>query len=50
LGPESLSPGTVIWSGTDPTKFQALNLVPEPSTIALAVLGLGSLLLFRRRK
>ena len=27
----------------------ALN-VPEPSTIALGVLGLGSLLLFRRRK
>jgi len=50
LGPESLSPGTVIWSGTDPTKFAAINIVPEPSTIALAVLGLGSLLLFRRRK
>jgi len=27
-----------------------LNSVPEPSTIALAGLGLGSLLLFRRRK
>jgi hypothetical protein len=49
LGPPS-GPGTVIWSSTDLTKFQPLNLVPEPSTIALAVLGLGSLLLFRRRK
>jgi hypothetical protein len=50
LGPSS-GPGTVIWSSTDLTKFQAINLViPEPSTIALAVLGLGSLLLFRRRK
>jgi len=50
LGPGS-GPGTVVWSSTDLTKFQAINLVvPEPSTIALAVLGLGSLLLFRRRK
>jgi hypothetical protein len=51
LGPPS-GPGTVVWSSTDLTKFQAINLtvVPEPSTIALAVLGLGSLLLFRRRK
>jgi hypothetical protein len=30
--------------------LQGFDLVPEPSTIALAVLGLGSLLLFRRRK
>jgi hypothetical protein len=49
LGP-STGPGTVVWSSTDLTKFQAIDLVPEPSTIALAVLGLGSLLLFRRRK
>jgi len=51
LGPAS-GPGTVIWAVdvADQTKFQAINLVPEPSTIALAVLGLGSLLLFRRRK
>jgi len=27
-----------------------IHLVPEPSTIALGVLGLGSLLLFRRKK
>jgi hypothetical protein len=49
LGPAT-GPGTVVWSSTDLTKFQAINFVPEPSTIALAVLGLGSLLLFRRRK
>jgi hypothetical protein len=52
LGP-STGPGVAIWNSTqvvDPTKLQAINLIPEPSTIALAVLGLGSLLLFRRRK
>jgi hypothetical protein len=51
LGPAS-GPGAVIWAAdvADLTKLQAINLVPEPSTIALAVLGLGSLLLFRRRK
>lgn len=30
--------------------FKGFTLVPEPSTIALGILGLGSLLLFRRRK
>lgn len=30
--------------------LRAFALVPEPSTIALGVLGLGSLLLFRRKK
>jgi len=43
-------PGAVIWGSDTLTQFQAINLVPEPSSIALAVLGLGSLLLFRRRK
>jgi len=46
-------PGQVIWqgaTGTNPNRFTPLIIVPEPSTIALAVLGLGSLLLFRRRK
>jgi len=50
-----LGPGASIWqgaTGTNPNKFTplVLSIVPEPSTIALAVLGLGSLLLFRRRK
>lgn len=53
LGPTA-GPGTVIWqgaSGTVATRFTPLLVtVPEPSTIALGVLGLGSLLLFRRRK
>jgi hypothetical protein len=46
-------PGQVIWqsaSGTNPNRFLPMTSVPEPSTIALAVLGLLSLLLFRRRK
>jgi hypothetical protein len=48
-------PGTIIWQGSTGTaadRFTAFTVspVPEPSTIALAVLGLGSLLLFRRRK
>jgi len=49
-----LGPGASIWqgaSGVNPNKFNPLTLsIPEPSAIALAVLGLGSLLLFRRRK
>lgn len=54
LGPTA-GPATVIWqgaSGTSANRFFAMTIspVPEPSTIALAVLGLGSLLLFRRRK
>jgi PEP-CTERM motif len=52
LGPAS-GPGTVIWqgiTGTNPNRFTPLGVVPEPSTIALGVLGLGSLLIFRRRK
>jgi hypothetical protein len=52
LGPTA-GPGTVIWqtaTGTNPSRFLPINIVPEPSTIALGVLGLGSLLLFRRRQ
>ena len=49
LGP-SPGPGTVVWSETDATKFQHIDLVPEPSTIALVGLGFGSLVLFRGRK
>lgn len=51
LGPTA-GPGTVIWqtaSGVNANRFYALNIVPEPSTIALGVLGLGSLLFLRRR-
>jgi hypothetical protein len=46
-------PGAVIWSTTGTaSRFSPseLWLCPEPSTIALGLLGLGSLLLFRRRK
>jgi hypothetical protein len=49
LGPEG-GPGATIWSSTDPAAFQSINLVPEPSAIALMGLGLGALLLFRRRR
>ena len=53
LGPTA-GPGAVIWqtaTGTFDTRFTPLQVnVPEPTTIALGVLGLGSLLLFRRRK
>lgn len=49
LGPESLAPGTVIWSATDPTKFQAIDMCPEPSAIVLVGLGLGGLFLLRRK-
>ena len=46
-------PGTVTWnSSANANRFSQMLIapVPEPSTIALGVLGLGSLLLFRRRK
>jgi hypothetical protein len=53
VGPAA-GPATVIWqgaTGTNPNRFIPLIItVPEPSVIALGVLGLGSLLLFRRRK
>ncbi len=44
--------GTPVWHPSNTSVFTPLTLavVPEPSTIALGVLGLGSLLLFRRRK
>jgi hypothetical protein len=53
LGPAGSGPGVVIWSGSDTTKFRPMTVfeaVPEPSTIALGVLGLGSLLFLRRRQ
>ena len=52
LGPAT-GPGTVVWGSTaTASRFSPLlvTIVPEPSTIALGVLGLSSLLLFRRRK
>ena len=59
LGPTA-GPGTVIWqtaTGTNPNRFLPLIInplagpcIPEPSMSGLVVLGLGSLLLFRRRK
>ena len=45
-----LATGAPPGTPTDLVGIQGFNLVPEPSTIALGVLGLGSLLLFRRRK
>jgi len=44
-------PGTVIWSSANTALFQPLklNIVPEPSVIALGALGLGALLLRRRK-
>jgi hypothetical protein len=50
LAPAS-GPGAVVWAtAATAARFSPLLIVPEPSTIALGVLGLGSLLLFRRRK
>ena len=45
-------PGTVIWSSSNTALFQPLKLdvvIPEPSVIALGVLGVGALLLRRRK-
>ena len=56
LGP-STGPGALIWQSaslSDPTKFAGgfavFTTVPEPSTMALAGLGMAALLIFRRRK
>lgn len=54
LGPTA-GPGTVIWqgaTGTNPNRFTPMLLYPcpEPSTIALGVLGLAGLFLVRRRR
>lgn len=53
LGPTA-GPGTVIWQGnsgtaTDRAKPFVIAIVPEPSVIALGALGLGALLLRRRK-
>lgn len=54
LGPTT-GPGTVVWqgaAGTNPNRVNAfvIEVVPEPSVVALGALGLGALLLIRRRK
>lgn len=55
LGPPS-GPGTVIWqtaTQTNPNRFNPLvvfEAIPEPSVIALGIIGLGSLVLLRRRR
>jgi hypothetical protein len=51
LGPET-GPGTLIWSTSNQTLFQPMQIpivVPEPSVIALGVLGVGALLLRRKK-
>jgi hypothetical protein len=54
LGPTA-GPGTVVWqsatgTATDLAKpFVITNLVPEPSVVALGAVGLGALLLRRRK-
>lgn len=54
LGPTA-GPGTVVWqgaAGTNPNRAKpfVIELIPEPSVVALGALGLGALLLIRRRK
>jgi hypothetical protein len=50
----SPSPGTPLFGVTPGTSFQGFNFninpIPEPSTIALGILGAGSLLVLRRKK
>lgn len=53
LGPPA-GPGTVIWQASTATSVNRakpfnIELVPEPSVIALGALGLGALLLRRRK-
>ncbi len=54
LGPTS-GPGTVVWqsaSGASTARakpFNVVEVVPEPSVVALGALGLGALLLRRRK-
>jgi hypothetical protein len=46
LSPKSLLAG----DATTPLQAFSVNVVPEPSTIALGIIGAGALLLLRRRK
>lgn len=45
------TPGSLVASGPGLTPMESFTVVvPEPSTIALGVIGMGALLLLRRRK
>jgi len=53
IGPTA-GPGTVVWqgaTGTNPNRAKPfeMQIVPEPSVVALGALGLGALLLRRRK-
>jgi hypothetical protein len=51
LGPTA-GPGTVVWQGATGTatdRAKPFVMIPEPSVIALGVLGVGALFLRRRR-
>jgi hypothetical protein len=57
LGSTTLGGGTTppggLWTTTNPngiTGFTIAPVIPEPSSIALGLLGLGAIALFRRRK
>lgn len=57
LGTTTLGGGTTppggLWTTTNPsgiTGFTMAPVIPEPSSIALGLLGLGAIALFRRRK
>jgi len=48
--PGGSSPGALFGTGAGQVLGVNLNSVPEPSSIALGLLGLGAIALFRRRK
>lgn len=46
----SPAPATTMFGPTVGQQFQGFTMVPEPSTFALGALGIGALLMVRRRK